>query len=71
MPLQEGMAEVFQPIPQERISEHTVQQFMGVGDTIPQQHISERIFEQTEDVPVPQIFAEIAVPVPIRRKPIR
>ena len=55
----EGLAEVVEHIPQERISEHTDQQFMGVCQTTRQHHISERVFEQTEDVPVPQI----AVPV--------
>ena len=59
MPLQKGLAEVVEHIPQEPISERTDQQFMGVWQTIRQQHISERVFEQTEDVPVPQI----AVPV--------
>ena len=64
MPLQEGITEVIKPIPQERILEHMDEQFMGVWETIHQQHISEHTFEQSEDGPMPQI----TVPVPFQEE---
>ena len=60
MPLQEGITEVIKPIPQERIFEHVDVHVMGVWETIPQQHISEHTFEQSEDVPMPQITVPVS-----------
>ena len=47
---------MIKPIPQERILERLDEQFMGVWETIHQQRISEHIFEQSEDVPMPQVI---------------
>ena len=57
---QEGIVEVIQPTPQERISEHIVEQ---VVKNVPKQRISERTLEQFADVPVPRILKEIVAPV--------
>ena len=36
MPLQEGLTEVIKPVPQECISKHMDEQFLGVWETIPE-----------------------------------